>query len=499
MNLVLTGRVVTFDSERRDIERGAVYIADGKIEAVQSRSEPPPPGFDSVRPVHTHGVIYPGLIDLHNHLAYNYRSLWFPAREEPYATRYQWPKGRTYSDDISRPTNALGQFAAKALLKFVEVKAAVAGVTAIQGSPKFNRPYEGWLVRNIEDETFQTGRDVVYQSVRNLPAADLEDKAAKMAAGNAFLYHLAEGTDPHLREEFRACDTAGCTQSRFVAIHATALRAADFRKLGRAGASIVWSPFSNLWLYAATTDVVAARDAGVRICLGSDWAPSGSKNVLGELKVAALWNETQLGSAFTDLELCEMVTVNPGDAMGQAWGERIGRIKPGLEADLVVTADRFDDPYRNLIAATERHIRLVLVGGRPVFGNVSLLRSAGVEAPEPITVAGVRRAVNLLDPAVTDADMTWRQVLDRLAEARRSPARAFQRAMAMVPRGEQILQFEPDMPEGELIREIRGPEDLESVTIPPFDTLAHDAKFFRALTRAPILRGLLDDLADYYR
>ena len=42
---------------------------------------------------------------------------------------------------------------------------------------------------------------------------------------------------------------------------------------------------------ASTTDVLAARAAGVRICLGADWSPSGSKNLLGELKVADLWNK----------------------------------------------------------------------------------------------------------------------------------------------------------------------------------------------------------------
>ena len=62
----------------------------------------------------------------------------------------------------------LGTAAAKAVLKFAEVKSAVAGVTSVQGSPGLSRPYEGWLVRNVEHETFGTGTDLVYQSVRTL-------------------------------------------------------------------------------------------------------------------------------------------------------------------------------------------------------------------------------------------------------------------------------------------------------------------------------------------
>ena len=83
---------------------------------------------------------------------------------------------------------------------------------------------------------------------------------------------------------------------------------------------MVWSPFSNLWLYRATTDVVAASKGGVKVCLGADWGPSGSKNVLGELKVADLWNAKQFDRAFSDRELCEMVTANPGSTLGERRG-----------------------------------------------------------------------------------------------------------------------------------------------------------------------------------
>jgi hypothetical protein len=48
----------------------------------------------------------------------------------------------------------------------------------------------------------------------------------------------------------------------------------------------VWSPFANFWLYGATANITAAKAAGVRIALGSDWAPSGTATSLREFKVA---------------------------------------------------------------------------------------------------------------------------------------------------------------------------------------------------------------------
>ena len=68
--LVLTGRVVTFDEAQPVLDDGAVYIgADELIAAVQPRKDAAPAGFDGARMVRTGGAIYPGLIDLHGHIA----------------------------------------------------------------------------------------------------------------------------------------------------------------------------------------------------------------------------------------------------------------------------------------------------------------------------------------------------------------------------------------------------------------------------------------------
>jgi len=44
-DIVLLGRVLTVDAERRVHARGAVYIHDGVIEAVQTESAAAPAGF----------------------------------------------------------------------------------------------------------------------------------------------------------------------------------------------------------------------------------------------------------------------------------------------------------------------------------------------------------------------------------------------------------------------------------------------------------------------
>jgi 5-methylthioadenosine/S-adenosylhomocysteine deaminase len=500
MALVVRGTVATMDPERPLLPQGAVYLDDqGMIEAVTGAGEPVPSGFDGAAQALTRGVVYPGLIDLHNHLAYNCLPLWVPpGRQEPFTSRDQWPRLDAYVTDVRLPTLSLTQVASKALLKYVEVKAAVGGVTAIQGSAKLSRPYEGWLVRNVEYETFGTRHKTVFQSVRTLGTEDFQAAREHMTAGNSFIYHLAEGTSPALLREYDDLRANDCLHPSLVAIHATALGDPQYQEWGPHGSSMVWSPLSNLWLYHHTSDVLAARRHGIRICLGADWSPSGSKHLLGELKVADLWNRDPAGlaGAFSDLELCQMVTSNPADALG--WGDRIGRVKAGLRGDLLVLPRRRPDPYRNLIEATELDVRLVLVGGRPVYGTPALMAAAGGRGLDPVAVGGRRRMLALRDPALPDADMSWSQVLAALEAVRRDPVGMHQRVVATAEAmGEAPLRLIPDDPGGEE-PVLLSAADLGEVRIPPLDSLAHDDAFFAALRRAPILGGLLDGLAGYY-
>ena len=366
------------------------------------------------------------------------------------------------------------------------------GSTAVQGAPGTSKPYEGFLVRNVDNETFGTHKDEVSQSALTLELDELKKRAKKMTAGSTFVYHMAEGTTPALLDEYNDVARANCLKERLVAIHATALGQPEFQHWGsKRPGSIVWSPFSNLWLYRGTTNVATASEAQLRICLGADWAPSGSKNVLGELKVADLWNRHHLNRAFTDRQLCEMVTSNPADALN--WTEHTGRLRKGLQADILVLDARHIDSYRNLIDSTERNVRLVLVGGKPRYGDTALMDVAGAVAAEPMPQAGRGRRISLAGGPDT---ASWHSVLENLEAVRADPQAALHYAKHARAAGEEPFELEPDMPEGRLERAA----DMSNVTIPPLDTLRHDQAFFHALVRdeAPILNGLLDDLPGYY-
>ncbi|HEY3558518.1 MAG TPA: amidohydrolase family protein [Kribbella sp.] len=493
---VLRGTVVTMGSDADVLTGAAVYVGDDGLIAAVTPLDDVPAGFENAPRITAGGLIYPGLIDLHNHLMYNSLPLWTePARKIPWTSHNQWGGAPTYSSRISRPARLLGAAAGRALLRYVETRAIVGGTTSIQGNPRGAVPPDDDLVRNVDSEKLGTHDDFIRVStlVADSPEA-LAPYATAVAAGRGFIAHSAEGSDPKLRSEFRLLEDVGVVKPQLVAIHGAALNADDFAAMKAGNSSLVWSPFSNLWLYGATADVKTAHAAGVRLCLGSDWGPSGTRNVLWELKVADLWNKVH--AVFTDEELVRMLTSNPGEALTEVWPRPVGRLERGALADLIVVSRSAADPYRSLIEATESDVRLVVVGGRARYGLRSLMKPLAPSAT-PITVGRLSRLIDYGDPAVT-----WSTVVADLDKVRQDPDGASARVAAFAFGGDPVPADEfvllPDMPAPELAGDaLDGAVDPGPVSIPPLEPLTTGPAWFDAVDANPFHQGLLSGLRNY--
>ena len=519
----LRGTVVTMDDAATVHRDGVVWIGgDGRIAAVGPSNAPPPPGFAGIDPLRTGATIYPGLIDLHNHIPYNTIGLWRePTRAGPYTDHGQWVRAPSYGPAVSKPAGFLGWVSAPSLLAYVEMKAIVGGTTTVQGNGKVNHTIDGALARNIDSEKFGTTKDFfrVQTIVPDSATAFTSAAQAMINKGAGFICHVAEGVDPALGAEWAQAAEGGVVRRGLVAIHGTALTPAQLAELAAVDATLVWSPFSNLWLYGGTLDVAAARAAGVRLCLGSDWAPSGTKHVLGELKVAAVangdpgaWRQppapgSVAGPLFSDLELCRMVTSNPGDAIAAVAGPQVGRLQPGWLADLVVVRRAVAQPYRNLIRAVERDVRLVVVGGEPRYGTPVLMASAGATGTTALVVAGQARHAVVRSPQNAARFLQWPDVVARLTAVREHPeqaARELALALASVggdlSRPEAPLVVFGDMPlaDGGTAWSAGRNDPPLPCPVPELQSLTHDAAWFDAVDANPFHRGLLSALRGFY-
>ena len=527
---VLRGTVVTMRPGGEVLSRGSVYVGDDGLIAAVTPGDAVPPGFDDAPRVTAGGVIYPGLIDLHNHLMYNSLPLWTePSRTTPWTSHNQWGRAPSYSGTISAPARLLGAAAGRALLRYAETRAIVGGTTSIQGNPRGAVPPDNDLIRNVDSEKLGTHDDFIRVSTLVADNAEaLAPYAEAVRQGRGFIAHTAEGSDPKLRKEFQLLGEVGVVKPQLVAIHGGALNATDFNLLRDGNSSLVWSPFSNYWLYGATADISAAKAEGVRLCIGSDWGPSGTRNVLWELKVADLWNKAQPTKVFTDEDLVRMVTANPGEALSGLWPHPVGRIERGALADLIVVSRKHDDVHRNLIEATEAHLRLVVVGGRARYGVRSLMSTLAPAATR-IAVGRLSRAIDYGDPAVT-----WSSVVADLEKVRKNPTAAAERAAlvldALTAAGLSVdgpspdglngsdlstdglsadgraaladsFILLPDMPAPELDLELRSRGASGAapapVTVPPAEPLTTGSSWFDAVDANPFHSGLLSGLRSY--
>ncbi|HEV8279621.1 MAG TPA: amidohydrolase family protein, partial [Streptosporangiaceae bacterium] len=393
----LRGRVVTMDASRRILDDGIVWVADGSISDVTAADQIPPAHAGSPV-IPTAGTIYPGMIELHNHLAYNALPLFKIPRQ--YTKREEWQGTVGYRRYVSGPAGVIASVPEliRATIRYVECKSLIAGTTTSQGLTLRAAPikhlYQG-IVRDAELPD-APGLDPARPKIGDVTPDTLTSFRKSLAGRGARILHLAEGlpTSAGAHQHFLDLKAPAGTWAiapTFVGIHATALTRDDLAVVAEHGGSIVWSPFSNLILYGGTTDVASATQLGVKVALGSDWSPTASKNLLNELKVAQiLSNDRQLG--LTDQQLVEMVTISPAQILG--WQSLLGSIEPGKLADLTVVARRTGDPYRHLIDATESDIRLVIIGGIGRYGTPALLQKLS-PVDEQIAVAGSTRAFHL--------------------------------------------------------------------------------------------------------
>ncbi len=419
--LALSGRVVTMDREFTVIPRGVVYIEAGAIVAAQDADAAAPAGFEDVRVVKTEGTLFPGLIELHNHLSYNVLQLWQVPKK--FTNRDQWGRTKDYRKLVTGPMTVLGQTAdmLPAVIRYVECKLLFGGVTTSQGIELFSnhggrRFYRG-IARNVE-QTDDADLPEAAAKIADVEATDARRFLARLERQSCFLLHLSEGTDGPAREHFLALkfqpDRWAITDA-LTGIHCAALSGDDFAVLGERNGSMVWSPLSNLLLYGATADVRQARAKGVHVALGSDWSPTGSKNLLGELKVARLAS-AEAGDVFSDRQIVALATREAATIL--RWDRVIGSIETGKRADLLVIDGTTSDPYASLLASDETGIRLVLVNGVPRFGRTDLMKKLG-GAGEAVRVGGKARMVNLKDangdPVI--GAITLAAARDRLADA----------------------------------------------------------------------------------
>jgi 5-methylthioadenosine/S-adenosylhomocysteine deaminase len=365
-------------------------------------------------------VIFPGLIDLHNHLTWNVLPDWHPGRL--FTNRSQW---RTAPDYLAATEVPYGKMIDKGLAcdmnRFGEVKALVNGGTVTVGSygpgntSARNRCIDG-LVRNIDYAADLTSPPVMnHEPLSNYvdPLSVGEADAQRIRGTGPALLHVAEGTDAAAHDEFQALKDRRFLRRGVSIIHGIALTPADFAEMARAGAGLIWSPHGHFVLYGKTADILAAMKAGVTTAIGPDWSPTGSTGMIEELNFANRYNTESLNRQMTEAQLVAMATINPAKLAGI--DRQLGSIEAGKLADLVVVKRHGRTAYEALLTATPGDIQLVMIGGEPLYGDRALMVQLLPRATlENVTICGQPKALHIA--AGNAAYDSWQNTRTRLSD-----------------------------------------------------------------------------------
>lgn len=176
-------------------------------------------------------------------------------------------------------------------------------------------------------------------------------------------------------------DRLGLVNDRLIAVHMTQLTDAEIHLCAERGVSVVHCPESNLKLASGFCPACALQRAGVNLAIGTDGCASNndldmfSENRTAAILAKAVANDATALDAATTLRAATL-----GGARALGFGERIGSIEAGKQADLVLVdlSALETQPVHHVLsqlvyAAGRQQVSDVWIAGKPKLRERILL------------------------------------------------------------------------------------------------------------------------------
>ena len=328
--------------------------------------------------------VYPSLINTHDHLQGNYRPAVGPQEGTFYLTWLPWDKDLKSSETFKERSN----LSREELYALSGYKCLFSGVTTV--NDHFPHKLNSEILPTLPVRAILEYGLAHECSSYDLKWGDGSEVEHKRAVENKwpFITHLSEGFDSEAMHGVEALEKLNILDNHCLLVHCVAFSDKDIQKIAKAGASVSWCGFSNMFMFNVTAKVRKMIKAGINVTIGTDSSATGSANLLAELKYDRNLYRSMYGEDLPAQKIFEMVTHNAAKAFWMQ--DRIGTLDEGKLGDILVLKARDGDPYENLVNASMEDIELLILAGMPIYGETRFLDIFGGTLPQGYTQIEVR-------------------------------------------------------------------------------------------------------------
>lgn len=333
-NLYITGK----EDEPKDIK-----IENGIISEIES------PGFfdhskNEVTLKFEDSIVFPGLINSHDHLEFN---LYPQLGHNIYEDYVEWGKDIHAKD--KEIINAIEGIPVDLRLKFGVIKNLLSGITTV--------------VHHGESELLPVDTPVsILKDITNIHSVRLGSKW-KLKLNwiknlEPYVIHIGEGINKESADEINELINWNLFGRKIIGVHGIAMTELQSKNFN----AIIWCPVSNLFLFNKTSDINSLK-RNTKILFGTDSTLTSCVNIWNHLRKARELN------LMTDVELFSSLT----DKAAEVWGlKETGKISNKQKADLVITKKHSENLYESFFRNNPEDILLILKEGKIILYDESV-------------------------------------------------------------------------------------------------------------------------------
>jgi cytosine/adenosine deaminase-related metal-dependent hydrolase len=337
-----------------------------------------PDGINKIN-LNEQSFVYPSLINTHDHLQGNYRPPVGPKKGSFYLTWLPWDKDLKASDTFKERS----QLTREDLYALSGYKCLFSGVTTV--NDHFPHEWNSQILPTLPIRAIQEYGIAHESTSYDLKWGDGIEIEHDRAIKNKwpFITHLSEGFDQEAMDSVEMLEKMNVLDRNCLFIHCIAFSDEDIKKVAKAGASISWCGFSNMFMFNVTCKIRKMIQAGVNVTIGTDSSATGSANILDEMKYDRELYRKLYGEDLPAEKMFEMTTVNAAKAFWMQ--DHIGSLEEGKLGDILVLKGSNNDPYENFVNATMHDIELLVLAGNPIYGETRFMDIFNGKLPDGYT------------------------------------------------------------------------------------------------------------------